>query len=138
MFSVLESKWELPSEGFISLKDQSIKTTATAVNKKPPPKSDKRKGKGHKDFKSKKHKGDKSAKKQKQDETPIEFMGPFPTGRPFGKWEAVETKYVHIARISNYLAGTIYKKESRFFAFFFFTESKSQSIYNYPHLLMCR
>lgn len=66
-----ESRWEVPAEGFISMKDQSLKTAAaatTAVSKKETPKSFKRKsGKsdGHKV--SGKAKFDKSKKKTKSE-----------------------------------------------------------------------
>lgn len=84
-FSFLESTWELPREGFISLKDQKIQSQAT---KKSIPKAPKRKH--H-------HKGDKHKKKMKKDkdpaamnkEIPIPTFGPLPSGNPYGNWETV-------------------------------------------------
>lgn len=85
----VESRWEVPREGFISLKDQKIQTTAT---KKNIPKAPKRKH--H-------QKGDKHKKKMKKDKdpaavniaTPFETFGPLPSGNPYGHWEAVPQRY---------------------------------------------
>lgn len=87
--SLVESRWEVPAEGFISLKDQTIKTAAQISKniQKPPKKRIK-----HKNDEKFKKKMKKEMKKNNFVEPRSQPVGPFPDPNPYGKWEVIENK----------------------------------------------
>lgn len=92
-----ESKWEVPVEGFISMKDQSTKTAAAAcAPKKETHKPAKRKSDKH-DKSGTKSKFHKNKKKVKTD-LPIaltpspSIVGPALAANPYGVWETVRNE----------------------------------------------